>query len=51
MSVVAVWYVGLCIVVFLWGGVICWAEKGLCYGFLMCDVVGLLCFGCCVAFV
>ena len=29
MSVVAVWYIGLCIVVLLWGGVICRAEKGL----------------------
>ena len=29
VSVVAVLYVGLCIVLLLWGGVICRAEKGL----------------------
>ena len=29
VSVVAVLCVGLCIVVLLWGGVLCWAEKGL----------------------
>ena len=44
VSVVAVLYVGLCIVVLLWGGVICQAEKGLVLCFFWCVPL----WGCCV---